>query len=95
MNEAIRWCRGETRLGAVRLAARGGAIVGLWFEGQKHDVLPDVTWRETPGDPLLREAFRQKERLVFMDFITDETENVFPMVPGGKGLTEMILAEEL
>ena len=27
--------------------------------------------------------------------ITDQTENVFPMVPGGKGLTEMILAEEL
>jgi hypothetical protein len=29
-----------------------------------------------------------------MDFITDQTENVFPMVPG-QGLTEMILAEEL
>jgi acetolactate synthase-1/2/3 large subunit len=43
----------------------------------------------------LREAFAQKERLVFLDFITDQTENVFPMVPGGKGLTEMILAEEL
>ena len=26
-----------------------------------------------------------------MDFITDQTENVFPMIPGGKGLTEMIL----
>ena len=43
----------------------------------------------------LREVFAQKERLVFMDFITDQTENVFPMVPGGMGLTEMILAEEL
>jgi acetolactate synthase-1/2/3 large subunit len=43
----------------------------------------------------LREALAQKERLVFLDFITDQTENVFPMVPGGKGLTEMILAEEL
>ena len=32
-----------------------------------------------------------KDRLVFLDFITDQTENVFPMVPGGKGLTEMIL----
>jgi acetolactate synthase I/II/III large subunit len=52
---------------------------------------------EKPGDidGALREAFAQKERLVFMDFITDQTENVFPMVPGGKGLTEMILAEEL
>jgi acetolactate synthase I/II/III large subunit len=52
---------------------------------------------EKPGDVegALREAFAMKDRLVFMDFITDQTENVFPMVPGGKGLTEMILAEEL
>lgn len=39
----------------------------------------------------LKEAFKHKTRLVFMDFITDQTENVFPMVPGGKGLSEMIL----
>jgi acetolactate synthase-1/2/3 large subunit len=52
---------------------------------------------EKPADVegALREAFRLKDRLVFMDFITDQTENVFPMVPGGKGLTEMILSEEL
>jgi acetolactate synthase-1/2/3 large subunit len=39
----------------------------------------------------LREAFALKDRLVFMDFRTDQTENVYPMVPGGKGLSEMIL----
>jgi acetolactate synthase-1/2/3 large subunit len=39
----------------------------------------------------LREAFKRKDDLVFMDFATDQTENVFPMVPGGKGLSEMIL----
>ncbi|MBI1396127.1 MAG: acetolactate synthase 3 catalytic subunit [Betaproteobacteria bacterium] len=39
----------------------------------------------------LREAFSRKDDLVFMDFVTDQTENVFPMVPGGKGLSEMIL----
>jgi len=45
----------------------------------------------------LKEAFSPalKERLVFMDFQTDQAENVFPMVAGGKGLSEMILAEEL
>ena len=45
----------------------------------------------------LKEAFSPalKERLVFMDFQTDQKENVFPMVEGGKGLSEMILAEEL
>ena len=52
---------------------------------------------EKPEDvePALREAFALKDRLVFMDFITDQTENVFPMVPGGAGISEMILAEEL
>ncbi len=43
----------------------------------------------------LREAFALKDRLVFLDIITDQTENVFPMVPGGKGISEMILAEDL
>jgi len=42
-------------------------------------------------EPALKEAFSRKSDLVFMDFVTDQTENVFPMVPGGKGLSEMIL----
>ena len=52
---------------------------------------------DKPGDVegALREAFALKDRLVFLDFITDQTENVFPMVPGGKGISEMILAEDL
>ncbi len=52
---------------------------------------------DKPGDVegALTEAFAMKDRLVFMDFITDQTENVFPMVPGGKGMSEMILSEEL
>ena len=52
---------------------------------------------EEPGDveAALKEAFKRKNDLVFLDFVTDQTENVYPMVQGGKGLTEMILAEEL
>ncbi|HTS55500.1 MAG TPA: acetolactate synthase 3 catalytic subunit [Burkholderiales bacterium] len=48
---------------------------------------------ERPADvePALREAFGRKDDLVFMDFITDQTENVFPMIPAGKGLSEMTL----
>jgi acetolactate synthase-1/2/3 large subunit len=47
-------------------------------------------------EPALREAFtKHKDDLVFMDFITDQTANVFPMVAAGKGLSQMILAEEL
>jgi acetolactate synthase-1/2/3 large subunit len=52
---------------------------------------------EKPADvePALREAFASKKELVFLDFLTDQTENVYPMIPGGKGITEMILSEEL
>ncbi len=52
---------------------------------------------EDPKDvePALREAFARKDDLIFMNFLTDQTENVYPMIPGGKGITEMILAEEL
>ncbi|MDP1653496.1 MAG: acetolactate synthase 3 catalytic subunit [Rhodocyclaceae bacterium] len=52
---------------------------------------------EKPGDVegALKEAFKLKDDLVFLDFAVDPTENVYPMVQGGKGLTEMILSEEL
>jgi acetolactate synthase-1/2/3 large subunit len=52
----------------------------------------------TPADvePALREAFvKHKNELVFLDFLTDPTANVYPMVANGKGLSEMILAEDL
>jgi acetolactate synthase-1/2/3 large subunit len=52
---------------------------------------------EKPADvePAIREAFtKYKDRLVFMDFITDQTENVWPMVKAGRGLTEMLLGSE-
>ncbi|MDR1967919.1 MAG: acetolactate synthase 3 catalytic subunit [Burkholderiaceae bacterium] len=51
---------------------------------------------ERPQDvePALREARKLKDRTVFMDFRTDPTENVFPMVQAGKGLTEMLLGAE-
>jgi len=52
---------------------------------------------EKPADvePALREAFQRKNELVFLDFVTDQTENVYPMIPGGKGITEIILSEDL
>jgi acetolactate synthase I/II/III large subunit len=50
---------------------------------------------EKPGDVegALREAFALKDRLVFMDFITDPAENVYPMMISGKGHHEMLLSE--
>ncbi len=52
---------------------------------------------EKPSDvePVLREAFlKYKNRLVFLDFITDQTENVWPMVKAGRGLTDMLFNSE-
>jgi len=52
---------------------------------------------DKPADvePALREAYgKYKDRLVFIDFITDPAENVWPMVKAGKGLTEMLLGSE-
>lgn len=50
---------------------------------------------EKPGDVegALREAFALKDRTVFLDFLTDQSENVFPMIPSGGSQNEMLLAE--
>jgi acetolactate synthase-1/2/3 large subunit len=51
---------------------------------------------EKPADvePALLEAMRLKDRTVFLDVRTDPTENVWPMVQAGKGITEMLLGSE-
>ena len=51
---------------------------------------------ERPADvePALREAIRLRDRTVFLDIRTDPTENVWPMVQAGKGITEMLLGSE-
>ncbi|MFK5950535.1 MAG: acetolactate synthase 3 large subunit [Methylococcales bacterium] len=41
--------------------------------------------------PALEEAFAMKDRLVFMDIMTDRTENVYPMIEAGKAHNEMKL----
>jgi len=48
--------------------------------------------REEDLKPALIEAFKQKDRTVFLDIITDPNENVFPMIPSGAGHHEMLLA---
>ncbi len=49
---------------------------------------------ENPGDVegAIKEALKLKDRLVFMDFITDQSENVYPMIAAGKGQNEMHLS---
>lgn len=62
----------------VRLAEAYGHV-GMRIE-KKRDV-----------EPALREAISLKDRLVFMDFVTSQEQNVYPMVGNGKGLDEMLL----
>jgi len=45
----------------------------------------------TDVEGAFKEAFALKDRLVFMNFLTDPEENVYPMIPAGAGLNEMIL----
>lgn len=51
---------------------------------------------EKPSDVegALKEAMRLKDRTVFLDIRTDPTENVWPMVKAGKGISEMLLGSE-
>ena len=48
--------------------------------------------KEEDLKPALIEAFNQKDRTVFLDIITDPSENVFPMIPAGGAHCDMLLA---
>ena len=49
---------------------------------------------EKPADvrPALEESIKLKDRTVFLDFMTDSTENVYPMIEAGKAHHDMRLA---
>ena len=55
----VRWCGYRSPLGPMRLVARGDALAGLYFDGQKYDVEIGEGWSESPRDPVLREAMRE------------------------------------
>ena len=37
------------------------------------------------------EVYLNQTQLVFLDFVTDQTENVYPMIAAGAGHNEMVL----
>jgi acetolactate synthase-1/2/3 large subunit len=45
-------------------------------------------------EPVIKEALKIKNKPVFMDFIVDWKEKVYPMVPAGAAIDEMIFGEE-
>ena len=63
----------------VKLAESFGHV------GIKVEKSQDVT-------PALEDAINMKKRLVFLDFITDQNENVFPMIATGAAHNKMILS---
>jgi acetolactate synthase-1/2/3 large subunit len=44
--------------------------------------------------PVIKAALKVKDKPVFMDFVVDWKEKVFPMVPAGAAIDEMMLGEE-
>ena len=48
----------DTPLGAMLLAASPDGLVGLWFDGQRHQPA-SVGWQQDAGHPLLRQAAEQ------------------------------------
>ena len=46
MSTTTLWCRRDSPLGTLRLAARDGALVGICFDGQKYDARAGADWRE-------------------------------------------------
>ncbi len=45
-------------------------------------------------EPVIKEALKIKNKPVFMDFIVDWKEKVYPMVPAGASINEMLFEEE-
>jgi len=45
-------------------------------------------------EPVIKAALKVKDKPVFMDFVVDWKEKVFPMVPAGAAIDEMMLGEE-
>jgi len=45
-------------------------------------------------EPVIRESLKIKNKPVFMDFVVDWKEKVYPMVPAGASIDEMIFEEE-
>jgi len=48
-----------TPLGTMLLAARGDALCGAWFEGQRHRPTPDARWRRRRAAPVLARAIAE------------------------------------
>ncbi len=72
-------CTIETPLGAMTAAAANGALIGLWFIGQKHYPTTTVHWIEDSSHPVL--AALRGELIRY--FAGEAQEGGLPLAPQG------------
>ncbi|WP_423826663.1 biosynthetic-type acetolactate synthase large subunit [Seleniivibrio woodruffii] len=80
-NDRFSHCNLECQPDFVKLAEAFGAV------GMRIDRKEDV-------EAAIRESLKVKDRPVFMDFTVDRNENVFPMIPAGASVSEMLLMKK-
>ena len=85
----IDYARIPSPLGASVAAAEEGAIVGLWFEGQKY--FPDISadWRENPALPALERCAAQLDEY----FAGQRQRFDLPLAPHGTAYQQRIWRE--
>jgi acetolactate synthase-1/2/3 large subunit len=59
---------------------------------QAYDAVGIRVEKQSEIDGALKEAARVKDRPIFIDFIIEREANVWPMVPAGAGIDEMMNA---
>ena len=79
-------------LGNHPLANRLIADIELVKDSRGVDIITKLNGKTVYLGKDLKAALNQKNRCVFVDVITDQTENVYPMIVSGKGHHEMHLA---
>lgn len=72
-------CTVETPLGAMTAAAENGALVGLWFIGQRYYPSATAHWVCTPGHPVFA-ALRSRLSLYFAG---EAVSDGLPLAPQG------------
>ncbi len=84
----IDYARIATPLGGILAAAEQGAIIGLWFEGQKY--FPDISrWRENAASPLIVRCRKQLDEY----FAGKRNRFDLPLAPHGTTYQQRIWRE--
>ncbi len=84
----VHWCRLETPLGPMVLAATSAGLCGAWFEDQRHFSGIQTAWTLQPDDALLRLARTQLDAW----FQRRRTAFELPLAPQGTAFQQRVWA---